>query len=319
MTVPSRPRRAVRAVAGAGVLAVLVTATGAVVVHELSGPPWATVSADADAARVVSSDVPLLNAALEADDLVHITPASRGDARAALSDTLGVSFDVVVDGTSREITTTAPSLSDALAEAGVVLGWDDVVSSDLRAAPQAGAEVTVSRGSTEYRTEDVTSPFPTEQRETDELPLGETRTLQEGVEGTARTTSEVTLLDGVEVARTSVLTTELTVPVPEIVEVGTSEAPTSARLFTLRQFTSAGVVSWGGYSFTYYSQSVLPGGGLAIPGRHVNADGFVADADGYIVLANSSPRGTIIDTPFGYQGKVYDRGTVGNHYDVYTQ
>lgn len=317
MTVPSRPRRAVKAVAGAGVLAALVTATGAVVVHELTGAE--TVAAEGGSARVASPDVPLRNAALEADDLVHVTPASRGDARAALSDTLVVSFAVVVGGESREITTTATTLSGALAEAGVVLGWDDVVSADLSAAPQAGTEVTVGRGATEYRTEDVASPYPTEQRETDELPLGETRVVQEGVEGTSRTTSEVTLLDGVEVARTSVLTTELTVPVPEIVEVGTSEAPTSARLFSLREFMSAGVVNWGGYRFTYYSQSVLPGGGLAIPGRHVNADGFVADADGYIVLANSSPKGTIIDTPFGYQGKVYDRGTVGNHYDVYTQ
>lgn len=317
MTVPSRPRRAVKAVAGAGVLAVLVAATGAVVVHELTGAE--AVAADTGTPRAASADVPLRNDALEADDLVHVTPASRGDARAALSDTLGVTFAVVVDGETHEITTTATTLSGALAEAGVVLGWDDVVSADLSAAPQAGAEVTIGRGATEYRTQDVTSPFPTEQRETDELPLGETRVVQEGVEGTSRTTSEVRLLDGVEVARTSVLTTELTVPVPEIVEVGTSEAPTSARLFTLREFMSAGVVNWGGFRFTYYSQSVLPGGGLAIPGRHVNADGFVADADGYIVLANSSPKGTIIDTPFGYQGKVYDRGTVGNHYDVYTQ
>ncbi|TGO05398.1 G5 domain-containing protein [Serinibacter arcticus] len=317
MTVPSRPRRAVKAVAGVGVLAVLVTATGAVVVHELTGSE--AVAADADVARVRSADIPLLNAALEPGDLVHVTPASRGDARAALSDTLGVSFAVVVDGKSLEVPTTASTLADALAEAGIVLGWDDVVSADLAAAPQADAEVTIGRGAIEYRTEDVTSPYPTERRETDELPLGETRVVQEGAEGTARTTSEVTLLDGAEVARTTVLTTELTAAVTEIVEVGTSEAPTSARLFTLRELMSAGAVSWGGYRFTYYSQSVLPGGGLAIPGRHINADGYVADADGYIVLANSSPKGTIIDTPFGFQGKVYDRGTVGNHYDVYTQ
>ena len=76
-------------------------------------------------------------------------------------------------------------------------------------------------------------------------------------------------------------------------------------------------MNWGGYKFTYYSQSVLPGGGLSIPGRHINADGYVSDGDGYIVLASSAPKGSVINTPFGYQGKVYDRGTVGNHYDVY--
>lgn len=90
-------------------------------------------------------------------------------------------------------------------------------------------------------------------------------------------------------------------------------------LYSLRDLRFHGVINWGGYKFTYYSQSVLPGGGLRIPGRHVNESGYVTDADGYIVLANSAPIGTIIPTPFGYYGKVYDRGTYGNHFDVYTR
>lgn len=93
----------------------------------------------------------------------------------------------------------------------------------------------------------------------------------------------------------------------------------SPMLYTLRQLQFHGVINWSGYKFTYYSQSVLPGGGLNIPGRHVNSAGYVADKDGYIVLANSAPRGTVINTPFGYKGKVYDRGTYGNHFDVYTK
>lgn len=97
-----------------------------------------------------------------------------------------------------------------------------------------------------------------------------------------------------------------------------SGSVSSPRLYTLAQLRFAGVINWGGYKFTYYSQSVLPGGGLSIPGRHVNADGYVCDGDGYIVLANSAPNGTVIATPFGAPGKVYDSGTTGNHFDVYT-
>ena len=93
----------------------------------------------------------------------------------------------------------------------------------------------------------------------------------------------------------------------------------SERLYSLSDFMFRGVVYWNDYKFTYYSQSVLPGGGLSIPGRHVNADGYVSDGDGYIVLAGSAPLGTVYDTPFGYQGKIYDRGTSGNHLDVYIQ
>lgn len=108
---------------------------------------------------------------------------------------------------------------------------------------------------------------------------------------------------------------EIVIPKQEAVE---PVVPTiSPKLYALRQFMFDGVIHWSGLKFTYYSQSVLPGGGLNIPGRHVNDDGYIADGDGYIVLANNAPLGTIIDTPFGYKGKVYDRGTVGNHFDVY--
>lgn len=98
-----------------------------------------------------------------------------------------------------------------------------------------------------------------------------------------------------------------------------SSASNSGVKISLSQFMFDGVVYSDGYKFTYYSQSVLPGGGLSIPGRHVNADGFVSDGDGYIVLAGSAPLGTVYDTPFGYKGKIYDRGTYGNHLDVYVQ
>lgn len=91
----------------------------------------------------------------------------------------------------------------------------------------------------------------------------------------------------------------------------------TAKLFDLDDFMFRGVIYWSGYKFTYYSEKVLPGGGLRIPGRHVNADGYVADEDGYIVLAGEAPMGTVFETPFGYKGKIYDRGTVGNHLDVY--
>ncbi|MHA3685295.1 hypothetical protein ACXR2W_13695 [Leucobacter sp. HY1908] len=87
--------------------------------------------------------------------------------------------------------------------------------------------------------------------------------------------------------------------------------------YSLEEFLFSGVVNWSGYRFTFYSQQVLPGPGLAIPGRHVNAGGYVADEDGYIVLAGDHPKGAVFDTPFGYPGKIYDRGTFGNHLDVY--
>lgn len=77
--------------------------------------------------------------------------------------------------------------------------------------------------------------------------------------------------------------------------------------------------SWyNGHTETYYSQKVLPGGGLAIPGRHIASDGTIRDADGYIVLASDDyPRGTVVETSLG-AGKVYDTGSGSGNIDLYT-
>ncbi len=90
--------------------------------------------------------------------------------------------------------------------------------------------------------------------------------------------------------------------------------------YTADEFMSEGEVYDDGQRFTWYSQNVLPGEGLDIPGRHVE-DGYVVDGDGCIVLAGTDgQQGMEMDIPFGTgTGKVYDTieeydGTI----DVYT-
>lgn len=79
-----------------------------------------------------------------------------------------------------------------------------------------------------------------------------------------------------------------------------------------------GVVYYNGHRETYYSQRVLPGGGLNIPGRHVAKDGTIRDQDGNICVANIDyPKGTIIQTSLG-RGKIYDTGCASGTVDIYT-
>ncbi len=79
-----------------------------------------------------------------------------------------------------------------------------------------------------------------------------------------------------------------------------------------------GVNYYNGHRETYYSQKVLPGHGLKIPGRHVASDGTIRDADGYICVASSDyPKGTVVDTSLG-AGKVYDSGCASGTIDLYT-
>lgn len=74
-----------------------------------------------------------------------------------------------------------------------------------------------------------------------------------------------------------------------------------------------------GYSYTYYSENVLPGGGLDIPGRHVDGEGYVCDANGNLCIASDDlPKGTVVDVPFGSgTAVVYDCGSGYGNLDVY--
>lgn len=93
-----------------------------------------------------------------------------------------------------------------------------------------------------------------------------------------------------------------------------------AAIYSPDEFQTSGVIDWGGYEWTYYSELILPGDGLNIPGRHTTSDGYVCDGDGYVVLAadlSMLPRYSVVDTPFGYTGKVYDTGCAYGILDVY--
>lgn len=82
-------------------------------------------------------------------------------------------------------------------------------------------------------------------------------------------------------------------------------------------FRSQGTTNDGNYDYTWYSQRVLPGGGLNIPGRHVDEDGFVRDENGNLcIAARDLDKGTEVNTPFG-KAVVYDYCPNGN-LDIYT-
>ena len=81
---------------------------------------------------------------------------------------------------------------------------------------------------------------------------------------------------------------------------------------------SAGKIIYNGHIETWYSQRVLPGGGLNIPGRHVASDGTIRDKDNYICVASDTlPKGSTIMTSLG-MGKVYDTGVGHSGIDIYT-
>lgn len=94
-------------------------------------------------------------------------------------------------------------------------------------------------------------------------------------------------------------------------------SPDYSATYTANEFCVLGEIYWNGWRWTWYSELVLPGTGLNIPGRHTEG-GYVRDGDGYICLASDAlDRGTVIETPFGAYGRVYDCGCDYDTIDVY--
>ena len=80
-----------------------------------------------------------------------------------------------------------------------------------------------------------------------------------------------------------------------------------------------GAIYYNGHRETYYSEKVLPGNGLQIPGRHVADDGTIRDENGYICVAADPgflARGTVLITSLG-PAKVYDSGCAYGTVDIY--
>lgn len=104
---------------------------------------------------------------------------------------------------------------------------------------------------------------------------------------------------------------------PETQTAPETENAEPAAIYSASYFRQIGVIYWNGWRWTWYSERVLPGTGLNIPGRHTEG-GYVRDGDGYICLASDAlSYGTVIETPFGSYGKVYDCGCGYNTIDVY--
>lgn len=97
-----------------------------------------------------------------------------------------------------------------------------------------------------------------------------------------------------------------------------SDIYTDSSAVGAEDFQTAGVVyDESGTRYTWYSEQVLPGGGLDIPGRYTDEEGFVRDEAGNIAVASSDhEKGTAVDTPFG-PGVVYDTGCASGTVDIY--
>lgn len=154
--------------------------------------------------------------------------SSREFSRTALELPALRSFTVGVDGAQIPVESNAQTLAQALTDAGIALGAQDVVSADLNTLPPDGASITIVRVAEGQVVEETVDSHTTTEVETDELYEGQRRVITKGVDGRTITTYQTTVHNGVEESRELVAQTVATLRVDEVVEVGTKARPATA-------------------------------------------------------------------------------------------
>jgi resuscitation-promoting factor RpfB len=135
---------------------------------------------------------------------------------------------VAVDGTVVDAVTAAPTVREALQEAGLVLGERDHVSVPLEATTVDGLMVQVTRAVTGTVTEVQQLPFTESVVEDPTLTVGERRVETEGQAGERQIVYAVETLGGAEIARSVVSDMHVREPVNRVVKVGTKPVPVVA-------------------------------------------------------------------------------------------
>ncbi|MFV0426769.1 MAG: G5 domain-containing protein [Beutenbergiaceae bacterium] len=135
-----------------------------------------------------------------------------------------VDFVVNVDGQDVELSSNAPTLAQALIDAGIAVDLDDVVSAPMGEPPVAGANITVIRVGTQVEVEVTEVAFETQEQRTSTLASGTRQVQTAGVPGSIVTTYERTYSDGEVVTESQITSVVASQPVTEVVLIGTGSA-----------------------------------------------------------------------------------------------
>ncbi|MHB8628447.1 MAG: G5 domain-containing protein [Aggregatilineales bacterium] len=137
------------------------------------------------------------------------------------ADQSGLHVRLVADGRERAfVVSSATSVGQFLENQGVTLGEFDKVYPELFTPLTDNLLITVIRVVQKQQCDTQDIPYSTLDQKTADLPPGQTKVIQAGVNGTQSVCSNVILEDGVEKSRTPGGITVVTQPIPEIVAHG---------------------------------------------------------------------------------------------------
>jgi uncharacterized protein YabE (DUF348 family) len=135
---------------------------------------------------------------------------------------------VVVDGTTRDVTTTDATAGQLLSDLGITLGPDDVSSMSASATLQSGGQLVVER--VVHRTVVTSRPLPFSKMSHKDatLPAGQTQVVRPGRRGLEKITWALVFIDGKMAGRTRIGAVTVRAPQDRVTQVGTKQ-PVAAK------------------------------------------------------------------------------------------
>jgi uncharacterized protein YabE (DUF348 family) len=158
----------------------------------------------------------------------------------------------VADGRKHAITTTAPTVGEAMEQAGVTVDGDDRVSQLASAPVRAGMTVTVTRVDTKSRTTQAVVEYKTVEKTDPKAAAGSRTVKTKGVTGLQQVTRVETYVNGKLTSSKVAKVTVLRKPVDEVVVLGpeppaaAGPPPGSSQPAECADFPTTGGLNWCG-------------------------------------------------------------------------
>lgn len=192
------------------------------------------VTADGETTPVIlygseTTQQALQKAGVELDDgdIVNVPLSEELSDGATVSVTRQHDVHIMVDGGLVSTTVAAGTVEEALTQAGVSVGEDDIVSPSLNAPAGDGMIVTVKRVTYREVTAIEEIPYTTVTEESDSVSLGSFRVTTVGETGEREVTSREMLIDGIVHERETLESAILKQPVAEVKLVAPQPTPRS--------------------------------------------------------------------------------------------
>jgi uncharacterized protein YabE (DUF348 family) len=133
--------------------------------------------------------------------------------------------EVIADGHDRTVTTTTPTVATLLAQLGIAVGPQDMLSAVANSPLRDGETIDVTRVRSNSVVKNHPVPFPTQRVGDSTMYVGDSKLVRNGKNGVEAVTTATVTVDGKVVGRTIVKRVVTKPPIAAIVKVGTKPKP----------------------------------------------------------------------------------------------